>query len=112
MGSSTNRNLQAKFEKSKLQRIEAGAAEYSKPAYSTIAPAYSTDGVAVVRIEQSKKLVIRSARIDGAAVCYTPTRPYWDERQHGDELLVSARYEVSKPLRGKAAERARLRQHF
>jgi hypothetical protein len=33
MGSQTNRNLLAKFEKSKAQRIEAGAREYSKSAY-------------------------------------------------------------------------------
>lgn len=33
MGSQTNRNLLAKFAKANLQRIEAGAREYSKSAY-------------------------------------------------------------------------------
>lgn len=35
MGSKTNRNLQAKFEKAKRQIVEVSLREFSKPAYTT-----------------------------------------------------------------------------
>lgn len=35
MGSQTNRNLQAKYEKAKRQIVELASVEYSKPAYNT-----------------------------------------------------------------------------
>ena len=110
MGSATNRNLAAKADLAKRQRCDAGAAEYEKPAYHTPAPAYDDTGVAVVRIEQPKRLIYRVAVVKPH--CRTPYRPSWDEREHRTEILVSCRWERSKPLRGKAAERARLRQHF
>lgn len=100
MSTSTNRNLQAKYEKARGQKVLAAQAEYSKPAYAT---PDNIRGVCflhipAVRVEQPVTFVVRTATIKRGTI--------------GDGFLIDARVETKKPLRGKAAATARLRQHW
>jgi hypothetical protein len=68
MGNSTNRNLQAKHAKSKLQKIEAAQLEYSKPCYSSdkTIPAYDAcmvRRVGMVRTDRKLSAVVRGIEI-------------------------------------------------
>lgn len=110
MGSQTNRNLASKHTLATRQRGELAAAEYSKPAYHTKATEYDDTGVAVTRVEIPTKMVVRIAFVEPH--CYTAHRPSWDKRTPQTEILVSARIEERKPLTGKRAAIARLKQHW
>lgn len=110
MGSQTNRGLAAKADRAKLQRQSLAIEEYSKPAYHVKPGAYDTSKARVVRVEAPIKAVVRIAYVD--PVTRTAHRRGDDLRTVETEVLVSARIERAKPLTGKRAELARLKQHW
>jgi hypothetical protein len=92
MGSQTNRNLLAKFDKSKAQRIEAGAREYSKPAYAKTKAVEYPLPPRVTRIEN-----VRESRVIEATI--------------GTERLAMVRVTERKFTRAERAAEIAKHQH-
>ena len=61
MGTSTNRNLQAKYVKAKSQKVEAAKIEFSKPFYSNdkVLPAYDVRTVRRVAQGMTMRQAVR-----------------------------------------------------
>lgn len=68
MGSQVNRNLQAKYEKARGQKVEAAQIEYSKPVYNQPKPVVSYDGamverVAMIRTDRRLKAIVNGIEV-------------------------------------------------